>query len=163
MSQYVYLFLKANGVDIQGESTVTSLDRESSIECLEYRDSVAVQTEAGSHLSLGRRNYGPIKIKKVIDRSTPLLFKALTNNEEIEAEFRFYRPNPAGDGTTQQFFTVEIRRARISTIERVNPNPYDVMDTSHPAYEVVGFVFGSITITYEDGGITHQDTWSRGE
>jgi len=109
MAENVYLFLKASGADIPGDSTVTSLGRENSIECLEYRDAVMIPREASSGMATSRRSYEPIKILKRLDRSTPLLLKALCNNEDIEATFRFYRQNPAGDGTTQHFFTVEIR------------------------------------------------------
>jgi type VI secretion system secreted protein Hcp len=159
MAENVYLFLKASGNDIPGDSTVSSDGRENSIECLEYRDAVMVPTEASSGLAAGRRSYEPIKILKRLDRSTPLIFKALCNNETIEATFRFFRPNPTGDGTSQHFFTVEIQQASISQIERVNPNTIQGVTATEPAYEEVSFVFGSIRTCYEDGGIEHVDVW----
>ena len=160
MAEAVYLFLKANGVDIQGDSTVMSLGRENSIECLEYRDSVTTERDA-SGMESGRRSYGPIKIQKRLDRSTPLILKALCNNEGIEARFQFYRPNPAGDGTTQHFFTVEIGQARISHIERLNPNALRDTTAVDPASEEVSCVFGRIRACYEDGGIEHVDEWTQ--
>ena len=36
MAETVHLFLKANGTDIKGESTQTSLGRADSIECVYY-------------------------------------------------------------------------------------------------------------------------------
>jgi type VI secretion system secreted protein Hcp len=161
MAENVYLFLKVEGNDIPGDSTVTSLGRENSIECLEYRDSVMTPREASSGMATSRRSYEPIKILKRLDRSTPLLFKALCNNETIQATLRFYRPNPTGDGTTQHFFTVELRNARICKIERVNPNSVHPVTATDPAYEEVSFVFYSIKATYEDGGIEHEDTWEQ--
>lgn len=161
MAENVYLFLKASGTDIPGDSTVSSDGRENSIECLEYRDSVATPRDASSGMATGRRSYEPIKILKRLDRSTPLIFKALCNNEAIEATFRFFRPNPTGDGTTQHFFTVEIGQARISQIERVNPNTMQGVTATEPAYEEVSFVFGTIRACYEDGGIEHVDEWTQ--
>ena len=70
----VYLFLTANGNEIQGESSVTSLGRENSIECLYFYFSgmMPTSTSAGG-AATGKRRYDPIRIQKVIDKSSPLL------------------------------------------------------------------------------------------
>jgi type VI secretion system secreted protein Hcp len=159
MAEAVSLYLKANGSDIQGESTQTSLGRENSIECLYFVDSVRTAREAGSGMATGRRTYEPITIRKRIDKSSPLIAKALCNNEKIDAVFKFFRPSPTGDGTTEQFFTVEIADGRVSHIKRVSPDTIDPASSSEPPTEEIGFVFHTITWTYEDGGITHEDGW----
>ena len=100
MAETVHLYLKANGSDIKGESTQTSLGRADSIECLYFEDSVRTARETGSGRATGRRTYEPIVMRKRIDKSSPLLVKALCNNEVVEGIFKFFRPNPAGDGTT---------------------------------------------------------------
>jgi type VI secretion system secreted protein Hcp len=159
MAETVHLYLKANGSDIQGESTQTSLGRENSIECLYFEDSVRTAREKGTGMATGRRTYNPIIIRKRIDKSSPLLAKALCNNEVIEGTFKFFRPSPSGDGTTQQFFTVEIAEGRINSIKRVSPDTIDPASAQEPPTEEVGFVFHTITWTYEDGGIVHTDNW----
>ncbi|OPX40629.1 MAG: protein ImpD [Desulfobacteraceae bacterium 4484_190.3] len=118
MAMTVHLFLKANGQDIKGDSSITSMGREESIECLSFSDSVRTAREASSGVASGERTYEPIRITKRIDKSSPLLAKALVNNEAVEGEFKFYRPNPAGDGTTEHFFTIEIQEGRIASITR---------------------------------------------
>jgi type VI secretion system secreted protein Hcp len=160
MAMTVHLFLKANGQDIEGDSTITSMDRENSIECLSFSDSVRTAREASSGMASGERTYDPIRIVKRIDKSSPLLFKALTNNEVIEAIFRFYRPNPSGDGTTQQFYTIKINQGRIASYQRVSPDVIDPASANAPPTEEVSFVFGEIIQTYEPDGVEHQDTWS---
>ena len=159
MAETVHLFCKANGSDIQGDSTQTSLGRENSIECLYFMDSVRTAREKGSGMATGRRTYEPLVIRKRIDKSSPLLAKALCNNEIIEAKFQFFRPSPTGDGTTEQFFTVEISQGRIAHIKRVSPDTIDPASATEPPTEEVGFVFHTITWTYEDGGIVHTDNW----
>lgn len=159
MAETVHLFLKANGEDIQGESSQVSLGREGSIECLSFRDSVRTAREAGSGVATGRRTYEPLVITKRIDKSSPLLAKALCDNMVIEGIFKFYRPNPTGDGTTEQFFTVEIRQGRVAFVNRTSPDSFDPASATRPPLEEVGFVFHTITWTYENGGVTHQDTW----
>ena len=161
MAQSVHLFLKAAGNDVHGESTITSLDRENSIECLSFTDAVRTAREASSGMATGDRTYEPLMVQKRIDKSSPLLAKALCNNEEIEGTFRFYRPSPTGDGTTQQFFTVVIEQARVASITRRSPNCLDPASASAPPLEEVSFGFGKITWTYEDGGVEHTDEWSQ--
>jgi type VI secretion system secreted protein Hcp len=160
MAESVHLYLKANGQDIQGESTQTSLGRENSIECLYYQQSVRTAREAGSGMATGRRQYEPLIIRKRIDKSSPLISKALCNNEVIEGVFKFFRPNPTGDGTTQQYYTVKIKQGRVSAQKQ---NMFDALvpeGAALPGYEEVSFVFHTITWTYL-GGIEHEDTWNQ--
>ena len=159
MAETIHLYLKANGTDIKGESTQTSLGREDSIECLYFQDSVRTAREKGTGMASGRRSYEPVVFRKRIDKSSPLLAKALCNNEVIEGNFKFFRPSPAGDGTTQQFFTVALAEARIAHIKRVSPDTIDPASAAEPPTEEVGIVFHTITWTYEDGGVEHTDNW----
>jgi type VI secretion system secreted protein Hcp len=161
MAMTVHLSLKANGVDIQGDSTILSMERENTIECLAFTDSVRTAREASTGMASGERTYEPIKIVKRIDKSSPLLAKALCNNEVIEGVFKFYRPNPAGDGTTEQYFTVEIRQGRVSSITRVSPDVIDPASANAPPTEEVSFVFGYIGWSYIPDGVEHVDEWSQ--
>lgn len=162
MAETVHLYLKANGTDIKGESTQTSLGREDSIECLYFEDSVRTAREKGTGMATGRRSYEPIVFRKRIDKSSPLLAKALCNNEVVEGTFKFFRPSPAGDGTTQQFFTIEFGEGRINSVKIVSPDVMNPVSSSDPPTEEVGIVFHTITWTYEDGGIVHTDNWREG-
>ena len=161
MAQTVHLYLTANGTKIDGESTIESLDRADSIECLSFEDSVRTAREASSGMASGDRTYEPIRITKRKGKSSPLLAKALCNNEVIECEFKFFRPNPAGDGTTEHFFTVAIQEGRVASITRVSPDVIDPASASAPPTEEVTFVFGYIRWCYEADGIEHIDHWSQ--
>ena len=160
MAMTVHLSLKANGEEISGDSTITSMEREDTIECLSFHDSVRTAREASTGMATGDRSYEPIKISKRIDKSSPLLAKALCNNEVAEGIFKFFRPNPAGDGTTEQFFTIEFQQGRVSSIVRNSPDVIDPAAATAPATEEVSFVFGHIRWTYEPDGIEHIDAWS---
>ncbi|MEE9382655.1 MAG: type VI secretion system tube protein TssD [Nannocystaceae bacterium] len=160
MAETVHLFLKCNGEDIKGDSTQTSQGREGSIECLYFEDSVRTAREAGSGMATGRRTFEPLVIRKRIDQSSPLLARALCNNEVCEGEFKFYRPNPDGDGTTQHYFTIRISGARIASIKRVSPDVSDPASAVMPALEMMSIVVNTISWTYEPTGAEHEDTWS---
>ena len=160
MAETVHLNLKASGNDIYGESTQTSLGRENTIECIFFDYSVHTGKAGSSGLATGKRQYSPIVIRKRIDKSTPLLLKALTENQVVEGSFLFYRPNQAGDGTTEQYFTIEIKKAKIASIRNWVPNTLSPESSNLPALEELSFVFGSISITYTNGGISHEDSIS---
>lgn len=161
MAMTVHIELKANGTKIDGDSTIESMDRADTIECLSYTDSVRTAREASTGMASGERTYDPIRIVKRIDKSSPLLFKALCNNEVIEAKFRFFRPNPDGDGTTEHFYTVEIKEGRIASYQRISPDVIDPASANAPPTEEVTFVFGDIIQTYEPDGVEHEDHWSQ--
>ena len=161
MANTVHLYLTANGTKIDGNSTIESMDRADSIECLSFEDSVRTAREASSGMASGERSYEPVRITKRIDKSSPLLAKALCNNEVIEATFKFFRPNPAGDGTTEQHVTVEVQEGRIASITRVSPDVIDPAAANAPPTEEVTFVFGYIRWCFEPDGIEHIDHWSQ--
>ena len=161
MANTVHLYLTANGTKIDGNSTIESMDRADSIECLSFEDSVRTAREASSGMASGERSYEPVRITKRIDKSSPLLAKALCNNEVIEATFKFFRPNPAGDGTTEQHFTIEIQEGRVASITRVSPDVIDPAAANAPPTEEVTLVFGYIRWCFEPDGIEHVDHWSQ--
>jgi type VI secretion system secreted protein Hcp len=156
-AETVHLFLKSNGVDMRGESTKNSLGRKDSIECLSFESAVSTARDAASGQATGRRQYQPIVIRKRIDKSSPLLMKALTNNEVISGDFRFYRPSSTGDGTTEHFYSVAIKGARVASVRLIVPDTTDPKSASLPPMEEVTFVFQSITWTFTNGGVTHED------
>jgi len=160
MAETPHLFLKVNGKDIAGESTQTSLGRENSIECLLWEQAILSARDMTTGLATGRRQYQPIKIRKRIDKSTPLLLKAMTENAVCEGDFKFFRPNPNGDGTTEQFYTVSIKGARVTEVHASSPDVEDLGTANQHPFEEVQLTFGEITWTYTNGGVTHTDTWS---
>lgn len=160
MAETVHLILDANGEAIEGDSSQVSLDRENTIECVYYEDNVRTAREAGSGMASGRRVHEAICIKKRIDKSSPLLARALCNNEVVNAKFLFFRPNPAGDGTTEQFFTVTASEGRISGIKRIVPNCIDPASSTDPPLEEVKIVYHTIVWAFNPTGAEHQDSWS---
>src|SRR5436190_23591115 len=105
-AESVFLVLTMNGVVIQGETLQTGGGRDNNIECISLESEFF--RPAGSRDAVHR----PVKIVKRIDKSTPLLAKSLDAEETGTAVFKFYRPNPNGNGTTEQFFTITLEGVR---------------------------------------------------
>jgi type VI secretion system secreted protein Hcp len=160
MAETVALYLKANGQDVKGENTQESLGRKDSIECVGYEQSVKTARESGTGMMTGRRQYDPLRIVKRIDKASPLIMKALCNNENVEGTFKFFRPNPTGDGTTEQFFTVEIKHGHVASVKQYVPTTIDTELANYPPSEEVSFVFRDIIWTYTNGGVQHHDSWA---
>jgi type VI secretion system secreted protein Hcp len=156
----VALFLTANGAAVQGDSQQEMT--EGAIECIAYQSAVAAGQRQGSGQATGRRTQEGITIRKPIDRSSPLLAKALCHNEVIEGTFKFFRPNANGDGTTEQYFTVEIENGRVARIHLVSPDGY--ANPGEPpfvtAFEDVQFTYNAITWRYEMTGTEYTDATS---
>jgi type VI secretion system secreted protein Hcp len=100
-AETVHLFLtgKSQGW-IKGESTQISLGRADSIEAAAYTQMVVGEPDPKTGITGEVRNHFPVTILKRLDKSTPKLFLAWHNHELLTAVFKFYRPNPSGDGTT---------------------------------------------------------------
>lgn len=159
MAMNIHVWVRGQNVgEVRGDSTVTSMDREGSIEAFKLEYMVKTHIEA-SGMATGERSHGPVTITKRIDQSSPILHQALCNNEELEVTIKFYRPNPIGDGTTEHFYTIRLRQGRISSIRTISPSTVDQITESLPAMEEVSFVFGRITWIYESGGIEFEDEW----
>lgn len=149
----VYLNLRINGVDVGGDARVPSPKGGAAIQIPYYEHSVITAREAGSGMATGRRQHEPFVIRKRIDKATPLIYKALTRNETVDAAIRFFRPSRSGDGSTEQWYTIELKNARIISVKQG-------IDEHGQTMEEVSFVFHEITWTYTDGGVTHTDEWS---
>ena len=160
MAETVALYLKANGSDIQGESTITSLGRENSIECVYLETAVTTARETGTGMATGRRQHQPVLYRSRIHKGSPLILKALRTNAVIEATFKMFRPTPAGDGTTQHFYSIKLEGGRVASVKQVNPDTIHPASSSDPPLEEVTLVFHTITWTYEVGGVTDTDSWS---
>jgi len=159
MAQNIYVWIRGEVVgEVRGDSTVTSMGREGSIEAFKLEYMVQTHREA-SGMATGERSHGPVTITKRIDQSSPILHQALCYNDELEVTIKFFRPNPSGDGTEEHFYTIGLRHGRISSIKTISPHTLDQNTSSFPAMEEVSFVFGEITWIYESGGIEFMDEW----
>jgi type VI secretion system secreted protein Hcp len=105
----------------------------------------------------GKRQYGALTISKSIDKTTPLLIKALCEDSLVdEAEFRFFRPSPM-TRTGEHFYTVLLTGGHIASVDQLSEEPIAAGADPPPMMEEVSFQFPDVTWTYEDGGVTHHD------
>ena len=160
MAQTVHLSLQIDGNDVEGESTIASMEREGTIECSSFKYSVITPREESTGRLTGRRQHRAVEVTKRIDKSTPLLLKALCENEPVtSASFRFFRPGPGGSGAEEHFYTVLLENGYVAGVSPLSEDETMGGEAAPPMMEEIAFVFQDITWTYEIGGATHKDSW----
>lgn len=160
MADTIALTISANGTNIQGDSTVTSLSREHTIEVLSLEQTVKSAFERATLMATGRRIYVPLRFTKRVDKSTPLLREAQVRNQVVAGQFRWFRPDPAATGTTQHFFTLAFTQGRITSATLRLPDVLNPDTANLPPLEDIELVFNGVTWTHVPGSIAFEDTYS---
>jgi type VI secretion system secreted protein Hcp len=164
MAESIALFLHQGQLStdplIQGDSTLSSLDRANTIEVLSLSQPLQLSFDRATLLPNGRRFYSPLSFTKRIDKATPLLRQALVTNQVLYAEFRWYRPSPSGDGSTQMFFKLIVELAHLSKAVLQLPDGLNPAAAALPPMESLELIYRKATWQYEDGGIVFIDELS---
>jgi type VI secretion system secreted protein Hcp len=97
-------------------------------------------------------------ITKVFDKSSPLIFNALTSGERLTTcEIQWYRTSAAG--TQEHYYTIKIEDAIIVDVQSHMPNCQDPNMSHFTHLEDVYFTYRKITWTHEISGTTGSDDW----
>ncbi len=157
---YAYIKGQKSG---QIKGSITQKGREDSIGIIAYEHQVQSPRDAASGQATGRRQHGVFKITKELDRSTPLLYSAWVNNENLpEVVFKFWTPQMkggAGVGAEVQHYTVKLTNARIVEVRSTMQNIRHPELVKFNEQEDVSLTYQKIEWTWNDGGITASDDW----
>ena len=153
-------YLKLKG-QIQGDikGSVTQKGREGLIIVIGFDHEIVSPRDPATGQATGKRMHKPFVITKEIDKSTPLLHNALTNNENlIQWELQCF----AAKGTGQEInnFTVKLTDATVTGIQTIMLNNRVPENIKMPIMEEVSFVYQKIEWTWVDGGVTAIDDWN---
>lgn len=144
--------------DHQGEirGDVTIKGHEETIMVLDLDRSILSPRDAASGLPTGKRVHSPVVITKRIDKASPLLMKALVDNENLEVQLSVYGATKSG--LEMLCYTIQLADASIAGIKQyMNFNETAGITGDH--LEEVSFAYQKITWTYEPGGIISEDDW----
>ena len=162
MALNAYLKLKGQK---QGEikGSVTQKGRENTLLVFAVDHTILSPRDPASGLPTGKREHRPIRITKEVDQASVHLYSALVTNENLsEWELNFWRQRTAakgGAGTEEQYYTIKLTNATVSSIHLVKPNTKDPALHQLPDYEEVEFSYQKIEWIWTDGGITAEDDW----
>jgi type VI secretion system secreted protein Hcp len=103
----------------------------------------------------GKLRHEPYKIIKETDRATPLLYKALVNNEVLsEFKLDFFRQT-GNVVIVQNVYSVKLINARITGIRFEMPHTKKADTLSLNEYEEISFVYDSIEWTWHVGNVSY--------
>jgi len=138
--------------------SVTQKGREGSIQVIAAMHEIVSPRDPASGRPTGKRVHKPFVVTKVLDRSSPLLYSVLCNNENIKSfELQFYTPDKTG--IEKQHYTVRLENANISSIIFRMPNTRSKIASQLPEREEVSFTYQKIVWTWNEGGISADDDW----
>ena len=136
----------------------TQKGREGSILIFAFDHDIISPRDIASGLPTGKRQHKPVLVTKEVDKSSPLLYSALCNNETMtEVVFKFWKPSASGKEV--QYYTIKLTNANIAARKTYFPNMLIAENTKLPHLEEVAFTYQKIEWTFEDGGITSEDDW----
>ena len=105
----------------------------------------------------GRPQHSPIVVSKLVDQSTTGFYQTLAVGQVLDAVIiDFYGPQQ--EGRDVLFFTIELARASIVSIEVEHDSE------KYPDNEIrerVGFVYERITWTFHETGASTSATWNQ--
>ena len=159
MALNAYLKLKGQ---TQGEikGSVTQKGREGKIMVIAVSHEIMSPRDPASGLPTGKRMHKPFVITKELDKSSPLLYNVLVNNENItEWETQFWQPSATG--AEVQHYTVKLINANIASIHFRMLNNKNPELMKYAEYEEIAFTYQKIIWTWTQGGITAEDDWEQ--
>lgn len=123
-----------------------------------FNHQVTIPRDPQSGQPTGQRVHKPLIITKVFDKSSPLLYTALTSGEQLtKCELKFFRTS--ADGQQEHYYTIELEDAIIVDITAYMPNCQDPAQAHFTHLEDVAFSYRKITWTHEAGGTSGSDDW----
>jgi type VI secretion system secreted protein Hcp len=143
--------------------SVTQKGHESSILIHSFSHEIDSPRDPASGLPTGKRMHKPVYFLKEVDKSSPLLWNALTSNENLTSvEIQFWAPGVAAAGgvaTDKQIYTVSLTNASIASMLQSMPSNVDPSTAKLTLQEEITLTYQKIEWTWNDGGVTASDDW----
>jgi len=157
LSAYLKLQGQKQG-DIHGP--VTEAGRENSILIHSFSHAVVSPRDPASGLAIGRRQHQPIVLFKDTDKTSPLLWNMLINNEALIAwELQFWTSGAEQGAAETSMYTIRLTNASIASIqESMNDNELGG-NAVPPLREQITFTYQKIEWIWIDGIVEAQDSW----
>jgi type VI secretion system secreted protein Hcp len=110
----------------------------------------------------GPRIHKGIKITKVFDKASPLLYQALCDGEQIaELNIEWYRINAAGE--PEHYYSHTLRDAVITRIEAFMPDCQNPKNNMFTHMENIWVNYKAIEVAHEVCGTAGADEWGGAE
>lgn len=134
--------------DSVGTSTQEGHEDEIMIQAFEYNIPRGTNEQNGQITSMPVMK--PMKITKMIDKASPLLFNALVTGEQLDLTINWYRISASGE--EELYYVMEIENAVLVDIETMLPS-VNSPDQAHLGHmEVLKVIPNALTVTHDAAG-----------
>lgn len=150
---------KFSDVQMRGHNTLLTIDgiegfsefAEKAIDVVFFEFVIGLAGQAdnrsGGH-GTSRVNFDGIKVRKAIDKATPLLFKALVETTHIKnIAIHLYRDPPEGGKDTEMYMTISMGDVRVIRQALIDPEGTNTTAGGKP-YEEVTFGGNSVEVNH---------------
>jgi len=142
--------------------TMSEEPMEDTIQILAFEQVIHLPTVPFHGKPSGPRVHKGIKITKVFDQSSPMLYQALCNGEQItELEIEWYRIG--AEGEPEHYYTHTISNAVITRIEAYMPDCQDPKNDMFTHMENIWINYKGIEVAHEISGTAGADEWGGAE
>jgi len=153
------MFLKIEGSK-QGKFPDESGQQRGTQNCVGYQHEVKSPRDAASGLATGRRMHKPIIFIREIGKASPILMKAMTDNEVLTSVVMEVWEQSDTGVKPQLLYTITLTNARCVGVRQWSDVGSNGRTATSGAMEEVSFTYEKITWTWVSGGVTHEDSWS---
>lgn len=124
----------------------------------EVKHRVTTPTDPQSGQPTGPRVHKPFIFTSALNKSTPLLYQALSTGEKLKTvEVKWYRT--AANGNQEHFFTTKLEDAIIVDINLVMPHAQDDKFKDYTQLVEVSMSYLKINWTHAVAGTETSDSW----
>jgi len=124
----------------------------------DHKVSIAVSKHSGA--VTGNRKHDHFKVKKLLDKASPLLHGKLSSAEKLDRVYLNFYSNTDAPG--EPFYTVSLKDAKVVEIETLSPDILDNDSEDKMPYEIISFVFDEITYEHNRASTSATDSWMSG-
>ncbi|QKF81495.1 Hcp family type VI secretion system effector [Halarcobacter ebronensis] len=126
-----------------------------------FSHNISIPRDPQSGQPSGQRVHEPFVISKLFDKSSPLLYNALTKGETLtEVELKWYRTSYAGK--PEHYFSIVLEDAVIVNIDSFMDNEETLNKSQVAPLERVSFAYRKITWRHETASTSGEDDWRIG-
>jgi len=126
-----------------------------------FSHEINIPRDSQSGQPSGQRTHEPLVISKLFDKSSPLLYNALTTGETLEeVELKWYRTSYAGK--PEHFYSMVLEDAVIVNIEATMNAEAGEKTTQVAPLEKIAFSYRKITWRHEAASTSGADDWRVG-
>lgn len=155
MANLIYLTLngKTQGLISAGCSSLDSIGNKAQIAHLdqilvyELTHTISRDQNAAHH---------PVIITKPVDKSSPLLGKAISENEILTCDLDIYRTNRFG--INEIYYKIKLTQARITDLHMIFP--HIILDSNGQPQEVLTLSYETITWEHISAGTSAYSLWN---